>query len=136
MSQSPRLEGRVTRPGSSWADVLFAIVIRRVLERRNRVSHVYHGTASEALILVGSSHTVPVEEIVWADDLAAMRVCDDNRRLASSMALEVGCTGRCLFGTGLDVVLWATEDCLDGFASRRWVARCQTPLVWPSRLRG
>ena len=46
---------RGMRPGSSWADVLFAIVIRRVLERRKRVSHVYHGTASEALILVAAA---------------------------------------------------------------------------------
>ena len=92
---------RGTRPGSSWADVLFAVVIRRVLECRNRLrGELECCTRAPRVPWDGnrtrepcsSDDTIAIEDVVWADDMASMRICDDNRQVARCMGLEVGCT--------------------------------------------
>ncbi|CAE7291716.1 unnamed protein product [Symbiodinium sp. CCMP2456] len=92
---------RGTRPGSSWADILFATVMQRVLERRSQLrSEVMHQSVPPKLpwdgvrtLLPcdGAPQAIEVEDVVWADDLATMRLCDQAATADTAMALETGC---------------------------------------------
>ena len=92
---------RGTRPGSSWADILFAAVMQRVLQRRNALrdglwyptkapripwdgQRVLHPCGSEA-------GEIDIDDVVWADDLATMRLCEEATRAPTAIGLEVGC---------------------------------------------
>ncbi|CAE7229751.1 unnamed protein product [Symbiodinium necroappetens] len=81
----PVATARGTRPGSSWADVLFAILIPRILTRRDELLAQF-GARSEvpsfpwdgemALTPVASSEPhIPLQDVVWADDIAVPKVC-------------------------------------------------------------
>ena len=80
---APVVTTRGTRPGSSWADVLFAVVIRRVLERRNSIRDAWaHESPSHPMGWLPKPGTLPEQR----------SVCEDNRHVAGSMGPEVVCT--------------------------------------------
>ena len=81
----PIATGRGTRPGSSWADVLFALLMPKVLRRRDALleaigaAHVrpafpWDGEQSLAPC-ADDCPSLPVDEVVWADDIAIPRLC-------------------------------------------------------------
>ena len=80
----PVQTSRGTRPGSSWADILFSVVVRRIVERRDAVLAQLSGPSAE-IAQVPYDHTqslapsagegaVPLTDLIWADDIATMRV--------------------------------------------------------------
>ena len=92
---------RGTRPGSSWADILFATVMQRVLQRRNELRQglLYPSSApkvpwdGQRTLTPCSSDAgeIEIDDAVWADDLATMRVCTDPTTAPTAIGLEVGC---------------------------------------------
>ncbi|OLP92002.1 hypothetical protein AK812_SmicGene26233 [Symbiodinium microadriaticum] len=81
----PIATGRGTRPGSSWADVLFALLMPKVLRRRDAllesmgatpVRPTFHWDGEQALTpCADDCPSIPVDEVVWADDIAIPRLC-------------------------------------------------------------
>ncbi|OLP87581.1 hypothetical protein AK812_SmicGene31189 [Symbiodinium microadriaticum] len=92
---------RGTRPGSSWADILFATVMQRVLQRRNELRQglLYPSSApkvpwdGQRTLTPCSSDAgeIEIDDAEWADDLATMRVCTDPTTAPTAIGLEVGC---------------------------------------------
>ena len=89
---------RGTRPGSSWADVVFALLVRRVLRRRTELLPErqeplleWDGVLSfEPTRPDIAAATLPLAfgDMVWADDLATPMVADDPTLLAAQAASE------------------------------------------------
>ena len=88
-----------SRPGSSWADLIFAALIRRILGRRDQLRSKCEG-ASSPLILPydgvkcldpcpDDSAKISISEVVWADDLAIPRLTEP-RCAARAIGLETG----------------------------------------------
>ena len=95
------LTARGTRPGSSWADVLFGLIIARVMTARNNAED----TSATSVI---AKPTVPwdgrfsltpcpvesgvltIDDLVWADDVATMRMCAASYNLAPGLAISSG----------------------------------------------
>eukprot|EP00439_Symbiodinium_sp_Y106_P049582 s913_g6.t1 len=96
----PVITTRGSRPGSSWADLLFAFVVSRVLAKRDELvrcscpaSDVPEVPWDNVLTLAPcdpSAGTLRVEDLVWADDLATLRVCPNISRLPAGIAADVG----------------------------------------------
>ena len=96
----PVITTRGSRPGSSWADLLFAFVVSRVLAKRDELvrcscpaSAVPEVPWDNVLTLAPcdpSAGTLRVEDLVWADDLATLRVCPNISRLPAGIAADVG----------------------------------------------
>ena len=91
---------RGSRPGSSWADLVFAEVIARVLRRRNELRQSGHAY-SQPFTLPWDGHcslegvSDPIEElslddVVWADDVAIPRLTFPGRA-AAALAFETSC---------------------------------------------
>ncbi|OLP92674.1 hypothetical protein AK812_SmicGene25481 [Symbiodinium microadriaticum] len=97
----PIATGRGSRPGSSWADVLFALLIPRILAARNRLrdSMNCHSTAPvfpwdgdfTLAPCTDSSASLQVSDVIWADDIAVPRVCRCLGDMRSAIAAETGC---------------------------------------------
>ena len=78
-----------SRPGSSWADLIFAALVRRILERRNQLRSERDELSSPLTLPYdgrkcldpspGDAAKVSVSEVVWADDLAIPRLTDPYR---------------------------------------------------------
>ena len=87
-----------TRPGSSWADVVFALLLRRVLRRRKELLPkrqepvlAWDGVFSfEPVCSTLAASTAPLSfgDLVWADDLATPMVSTEPSALASQAASE------------------------------------------------
>ena len=99
--QQAILTHRGTRPGSSWADVLFGMIIARVLDERDSLEFTDQAAPisrpripwdGQKTLQPCPSSAQPIElgDVVWADDVATMRVCDNPRKLAASLALSSG----------------------------------------------
>ena len=73
----PMITHRGTRPGSSWADVTFASVLRRVLDCRDqargrRVTPQIPWDGTHDIYACGKpSCTVPLTDVIWADDISS-----------------------------------------------------------------
>ena len=94
----PIATGRGTRPGSSWADVLFALLMPKVLRKHDalleahgiapvRPTFAWDGTQSLAPCS-GDATGIPVDEVVWADDIAIPRLCPAVAALACAVRAE------------------------------------------------
>ena len=112
-SGDPILTKRGTRPGSSFADITFGLLMRRVLDCRHSLRSPdapppfpvveWHGCRSFSHPDVRSnrghqeglsSHTsrpVSIGDFVWADDLAACLKCGCATQVATTVSTEVGC---------------------------------------------
>ena len=94
----PVRTGRGTRPGSSWADVLFALLMPRIFLKRDAVlRQLGHATASHTLPWDGnrsldpcdlSEGTLDVAEITWADDVAIPRQCASAADVAQGLRAD------------------------------------------------
>ncbi|CAE7809604.1 unnamed protein product [Symbiodinium sp. CCMP2592] len=91
---------RGSRPGSSWADLVFAEVVARVLQRRDALRAAGH-PCSEPVRLPwdGERSLAPVtsptdeltlDNVVWADDVALPRLTTP-AQAASALAFETSC---------------------------------------------
>ena len=94
----PVRTGRGTRPGSSWADVLFALLMPRIFLKRDAIlRQLGHDTASHTLPWDGnrsldpcdlSEGTLEVAEITWADDVAIPRQCASAADVAQGLRAD------------------------------------------------
>ena len=97
----PIATGRGSRPGSSCADVLLALLIPRILATRDglRDSALCHSTAPEfpwdgAFTLeacASDSPNLSISDVIWADDIAVPRVCRHLSSMRPAVAVETGC---------------------------------------------
>ncbi|CAE7496001.1 unnamed protein product [Symbiodinium sp. KB8] len=93
------ITSRGSRPGSSWADLIFAALIRRILDRRNQLRDSHPGVSSPLSIPFDGHRCldpcprtaphIPISEVVWADDLAIPRVTDP-AHAAQAIGFESG----------------------------------------------
>ncbi|CAE7209294.1 unnamed protein product [Symbiodinium sp. CCMP2456] len=93
---------RGTRPGSAFADVVFALLIPRVLALRDalRSSAIEHSCAPvlpwdgefvlKACTCEEPRSSITVSEVVWADDLAIPRWCHTADSVRAGIATEAG----------------------------------------------
>ncbi|OLP97625.1 hypothetical protein AK812_SmicGene20009 [Symbiodinium microadriaticum] len=94
----PVSTARGTRPGSSFADLVFAVLVPRVLaDRDSRRDSTF--SSPPALPWDGcrnldgcdaSNGTIDVHEVIWADDLAVPRCCTNLPAMRSAVATETG----------------------------------------------
>ena len=95
------LTARGTRPGSSWADILFGMVVSRVLKARDAIEGADVSTRLEKpsvpwdgqKVLIpcpNTAGTLELGDLVWADDVATMRVCRSPYNLAPGLAVSAG----------------------------------------------
>ena len=94
------LTARGSRPVSSWADLVFAEVIARVLQRRNELQNEGHGYSQPFVLpwdgrrsLEGvsePSEELTLDDIIWADDVAIPRLTCP-ARAAAALAFEASC---------------------------------------------
>ena len=80
------ITSRGSRPGSSWADLIFAALVRRILDRKNQLRASHPGVSRPLTVpfdgvrcldpCPASASHLPLSEVVWADDLAIPRITD------------------------------------------------------------
>ena len=94
----PAATQRGTRPGSSFADLVFAMLIPKILARRDsfRGNH-HHGVpptfpwdGERTLEPCDASEEIEVGDVIWADDLAVPRLCPSPRHIRAAVALDAG----------------------------------------------
>ena len=91
---------RGTRPGSSFADVVFALLVPRVLQSGDAARDTGQGLSVQPRLpwddrvclseCSAEDGEISVDDIVWADDLAVPRLCPDPRKLRAAIACEAG----------------------------------------------
>ena len=91
---------RGSRPGSSWADLVFAEVMARVLRRRDELREAGHASSQPVALpwhdrysLEGVSaptRELVLDNIIWADDVAIPRLTTP-REAARALAFETSC---------------------------------------------
>ena len=96
----PIITSRGTRPGSSWADLLFSFVVRRILQKRDEMMkgsnvpvHPPAIPADSARTLIPcspTSETHVLDDLIWADDIATMRVVPTSAALLQGVKVTVG----------------------------------------------
>ena len=112
-SGDPILTKRGTRPGSSFADITFGLMMRRVLDFRHSLRspevpspfpvvpwdgcRAFSSPAASACDGIQqhapscSNRMVTIGDVVWADDLAACLTCSCATHVATIVSTEVGC---------------------------------------------
>ena len=96
----PVVTRRGTRPGSSWADVVFALLMRRILARCNEMlpereepSLAWDGICSFEPVFCREGSEIPTlrfGDMVWADDLATPLVSDSPHAMITKVTGEAG----------------------------------------------
>ena len=96
----PLATGRGSRPGSSCADVLFALLVPRILATRDRLrSSAISKSEPPALPWNGEisldpceagTPSIPVSDVIWADDIAVPRVCQQAEDVRAAVAVDTG----------------------------------------------
>ncbi|CAE7256044.1 Pol [Symbiodinium sp. CCMP2592] len=91
---------RGSRPGSSWADLVFAEVITRVLHRRDALRDAGFSCSEPVRLpwdgertldpVPPSSADLSLDNVVWADDVALPRLTTP-AQAASALAFETSC---------------------------------------------
>ena len=114
----PILTRRGTRPGSSFADITFGVLLKRILNFRHHLRGVdtappnpvpvWNGErtfaphAEGALSAAEAKHT-RLGDIIWADDLASCIQCDQAEMLPGILATGTGCVADAFAQHGLTV---------------------------------
>ena len=106
------LTSRGSRPGSSWADLIFAALIRRILERRNQLRASHPGVSSPLSVpfdgkrcldpCPGDAPPISISEVVWADDLAVPRITNPTHA-AHAIGFESGILTDAFFEFGFSL---------------------------------
>ena len=91
---------RGTRPGSSWADLLFSFVVQKILNRRDEIlaatqpdlmTEVWVPSDESRSLSLGERSTwMKLSDLIWADDIATMRSTSNAARLPPAAKLVVG----------------------------------------------
>ena len=97
-SAGPILTTRGTRPGSSWADLVFGLLVKRLIARRDELLPENHqplltwdGDRSFAAPqLTADSSTLRFGDLIWADDLATPLVSSTPHDLPARVATAAG----------------------------------------------
>ena len=93
------MTSRGSRPGSSWADLIFAALVQRILVRRNQLRDA-QTAVSKPLCLPfdgekslnpcpADAPNIDISEVVWADDLAVPRITE-TAHAAKAVGVEAG----------------------------------------------
>ncbi|CAE7763718.1 ANK3 [Symbiodinium sp. CCMP2592] len=116
---TPVVTSRGSRPGSSWADLLFAFVVQRVLQKRDALMHSAHPTCHVPAVpwdgslslspCDASAGVLQVDDLVWADDLASLRQCTTATQLPAGLATTVGALGDALAEHGFRLSMGASK---------------------------
>ncbi|CAE7729788.1 unnamed protein product, partial [Symbiodinium necroappetens] len=95
---TPVLTSRGTRPGSTAADLLFAMVVQKILRRRDALCQglpdapVVPSVPWDSVLSLeppsDGAPSVPLDDLIWADDISCMRISSSPHRLPSN----IGCT--------------------------------------------
>ena len=96
----PLATGRGSRPGSSCADVLFALLIPRILSTRDRLRNSATCTSAAPTLPWDGEYTlepceedcphITISDVIWADDIAVPRICPTIHSFRAAAAMEVG----------------------------------------------
>ena len=107
----PVATSRGTRPGSSFADIVFALLVPKVLRSRDAARADTHSASQRPLLPWDGRRTlaacdaaageIPIGEVIWADDLAVPRVCTDPCSTRAALACETGLLADSLSEFGL-----------------------------------
>ncbi|CAE7700393.1 unnamed protein product [Symbiodinium sp. CCMP2592] len=134
-----------SRPGSSWADLIFAALIKRILLRRDQLREACHhvsqppsfpwdGRRSFQPCDTDSDH-IQISEVVWADDIAIPRLTTPHLA-ACAMGVEASCLSEALHEFGFTLSFAPSKTAavltLSGPGSRR----AKQAVFGPSGLRG
>ncbi|CAE7223156.1 unnamed protein product [Symbiodinium sp. CCMP2456] len=101
---------RGTRPGSSWADVMFSMLFAKVLERRGTFSSegfqpvvMWNGQRQPVAFDArrAGARSIVVQDIVYADDLATCILTDKASQLPQAARHVAGCSVDALYSHGL-----------------------------------
>ena len=93
----PIATGRGTRPGSSFADLVFALLLPRILRVRDTLRDAcpslsswpsYPWDGEHTLAPCSASDRIEVHDVLWADDLAVPRICTGTADLPKAIAAE------------------------------------------------
>ena len=87
---------RGTRPGSSFADLVFALLVPKILALRDSLrgtgtrseAPVYRWDGERTLAPCTDGEDIPVQDVIWADDLAVPRICRAVRDIRAAVAVE------------------------------------------------
>ena len=81
----PVRTARGTRPGTSWADILFALLMPRILRKRDTILGQLRTQARRPAFLWDGDYSLDppppgapqlsLQEVIWADDLAIPKIC-------------------------------------------------------------
>ena len=133
---APVLTNRGTRPGSSWADVTFATILRRILKRRDEArsqdaTPMIPWDGSQDIFHCGEPRTtVPVTDTIWADDLAACFAYPSAHRVEPGIVTESGLLADSFQGFGMTLNT-QKDRCFDwcqgpGFSTCLCPSLCQS----------
>ncbi|CAE7388909.1 unnamed protein product [Symbiodinium microadriaticum] len=87
---------RGTRPGSSFADLVFALLVPKILALRDSLrgfeakseAPMYRWDGERTLAPCLDGEEIPVNDVIWADDLAVPRICRHVRDIRAAVAVE------------------------------------------------
>ena len=115
----PVITSKGTRPGSSWADLLFAFVVRKITDRRDALLAEAEPKAQAPRIPADCDKTLlpcdphkgfrSLTDLVWADDIATMRVADTASNLLVGVKNHHRSQLRLLLGARLPAFLWPAK---------------------------
>ena len=100
-SECPVVTKRGTRPGSSWADVVFGLLMKRIIVRRDQLlranSPLCTGMSVHPLksrrrttCQVAASDPIKFKDLIWADDLATPLMSDSAEAMTGLVAGAAG----------------------------------------------
>ena len=95
---TPIATARGSRPGSSFADLVFALLVPRILQDRDSLRadtlqkslpHRFPWDGCVSLAPCASdAPSIAIEDIVWADDIAIPRLCDSGHHVRAAVTAE------------------------------------------------
>ena len=106
----PISTGRGTRPGSSWADILFALLMPKVLAKRDELLQLRDLHSRKPVFdwdgvvtlepCTDPTESLVVDEVVWADDIAIPRLCPAIHQLSRLLRAETTALTEAFFAFG------------------------------------
>ncbi|CAE7461489.1 unnamed protein product, partial [Symbiodinium necroappetens] len=116
---TPIATARGSRPGSSFADIVFALLLPKVLQARDAL----RATSQPAAVAphmpwdgnrslgpcAPEAPDITIDEIMWADDIAIPRWCMRNHATRTAIAVEAGALADACAEHGLRLSYGATK---------------------------
>ena len=131
---------RGTRPGSSWADLTFGVLIRRILQLRDASrQHVNCPCVPVSIPWDGLRDWRPAEQpvgaesladIVWADDVASCYELEQATAAKKGAGLEASFLVDLLRLSCPRALLWSAENSRPDKSARARFADCSARSLW------